>query len=156
MQFERRYIAADEAIASARALFRDPVDASHIEAMPHGWRGDFWRRERTRHDGTLVFSLEAIAKLFLPLITQESYYRKDPATFYNCLGMRYQVSQVRHSIIYGVKVNDIVTNGMRESFRITVRAIPVYCDCHNEKPAPIARDGLPHAPWDARGPLGVP
>jgi len=82
----------------------------------------FFRCKQTAHDGTLMFTYEAIQELLLPIINMKSIHTKS----YNSVkkefaSVHYTLSPIRHASVYGVRVNDVVKNGMRERFRVYVR-----------------------------------
>jgi hypothetical protein len=86
--------------------------------------GDYFRTVSTMHDGTLLFTVQAVQKLFLPLANRESFWKQEPWIFdFGPVG--YEVGLVQHTVWHGqVELGVGRRFGQRERFRMRVRALP--------------------------------
>lgn len=79
----------------------------------------------SRHDGTLVFTYETIARVLAPLVEQHSYFRPTyPADSSRIVSIRYTVGHLRIATVHGkVEIAGGCYPGCRE--RVT---LPVRCE----------------------------
>ena len=98
------------------------VNHDHILFDPDIKRGQYWRFQQTTHDGTAIFTIEAVQKLLLPLICRTSFYKGDPPNENRQDLIRYRVGWINHAVVYGrvLVSDDVELDGLKERFRIRV------------------------------------
>ena len=78
------------------------ADISHITYNPNMKSKDreFWRQDSAGHDGTLIFTIEMLYRLLIPLIQCSVYYKRTkPEHIYN---IHYTIGTIRHATVFGM------------------------------------------------------
>lgn len=121
MDFEKHYLNPIEAIGSVGWPQRDFI--SYDPEMPLKCDSKtFFRRRQTGHDGTRLFTLECLQELLLPIVNMESHHTETIKKVSGPIAsFRYKLSPIRHCMVFGCKINDVVRNGMRERFTVYVK-----------------------------------
>ena len=110
------------------------ADVSHITFDPamRASDRDYWVLREGKHDGTMMFTWETIARAIGALVNRETYFKgKDPADWSKVRGIRYRIGMARYLRVHGMV--DLPCGrypGQVERIRI-----PVQCEFILEEPS---------------------
>jgi hypothetical protein len=100
-------------------------DHEHVTFDPTLKRGAYYILRESKHDGTVIFSEELLAKALMLITSQDSYWKGDEPYWPTLKGIRYRVGWMKVAIVYGMVDLPIGRYpGQRESIRMWV--VPEY------------------------------
>ena len=104
------------------------ADVSHIEYDPNMVRGYYSIIRQSVGDGTLLFTIQMMQEALLPLVNQQSFYKKNPPDDWSVVtGIKYKIGAMKHATVCGMMFlkcsKEHKYPGQRERVRI-----PVICE----------------------------
>lgn len=110
--------------------FWPEASVKHITYDPSMRKGDYYIIRQSRHDGTLLFTLELLQRGLIKVINKESYCTKTISRDLKYKDIKYTVGPMKHSTVYGQVYLPCSKNhkypGQAERIRMPVKCEYIY------------------------------